>query len=786
MTYADIILPVPLNQTFTYIIPDELEKMVQIGQRVLAPFGRSHTYTGIIVGLNPHRPETNYELKPIQQVLDEGPIIRHPQYPLWQWIANYYMCPIGDVMKAALPSELKPEEGKEGTVREDFQPKMRTMVQITLPSFDESFPSSNTSNPSLRAPLARTEGSNPSPLESAFKALQRSPQQQALFMKLLDMSHALQKAKADPVPKDVLLKMAGVSTAIFNEVHKKGLLTTFEEPVSRLDTRDDPYLDQKCEPMHPLTEMQTVAYRQICHSLRDHQVCLLQGVTSSGKTEIYMHLIQEVISQGRQALLMVPEIALTTQLCQRLRRVFGKQMLVYHSKLSDTERVEIWKAMLDDSKGAVQSSRLIVGVRSSIFLPFRQLGLVIVDEEHEPSYKQQDPAPRYHGRDTAIILAMRHGAKVLLGSATPSLESFYLAKQGKYGLVRLTERHAGVSLPKISLVPTKDVFSPELVKKIGHTLQQGQQAILFQNRRGYSSQIECVQCGWTPHCPRCDVSLTYHKRTRALECHYCGYRMPWPQICPQCEGRQLETQGYGTERIEEGLQRLLPIARPIRMDTDSTGTRKSYERIIQDFEQKKCNVLIGTQMVTKGLDFSSVQTVGILSADGLMNFPDFRAHERAFQLMEQVAGRAGRREGQQGEVIIQCRDPKNPLLQQVVSHDYLAMAESQLEDRRRYGYPPFTRLIIIYMKGRYEDRLDAMVAQYVQQLRYTFGERVLGPEAPPIGRVKNMFIRQVLLKVEREASTSEIRRLLNIIQSKLSQDIQEFSRIVFYYDVDPM
>ncbi len=779
MLYADIILPVPLNQTFTYIIPDELEKMVQIGQRVLAPFGRNHTYTGIIVGLNPHRPETGYELKPIQQVLDEGPIIRHPQYPLWQWIASYYICPIGDVMKAALPSELKPEEGKEGIVREDFQPKMRTMVQIALPCIED------TSSP-ITPTIPTTPTAPSTPLERAFKALQRSPQQQALFMKLLDMSHALQKSKADPVPKDVLLKSSGVSTAIFNEVHKKGLLTTFEEPVSRLDTRDDPYLEQKCEPMHPLTEMQTVAYRQICHSLRDHQVCLLQGVTSSGKTEIYMHLIQEVIDQGRQALLMVPEIALTTQLCQRLRRVFGKQMLVYHSKLSDTERVEIWKAMLDDSKGAVQSSRLIVGVRSSIFLPFRQLGLVIVDEEHEPSYKQQDPAPRYHGRDTAIILAMRHGAKVLLGSATPSLESFYLAKQGKYGLVRLTERHAGVSLPKITLVPTKDVFSPELIKKIGHTLQQGQQAILFQNRRGYSSQIECVQCGWTPHCPRCDVTLTYHKRSRALECHYCGYRMPWPQICPQCEGRQLETQGYGTERIEEGLQRLLPIARPIRMDTDSTGTRKSYERIIQDFEQKKSNVLIGTQMVTKGLDFSSVQTVGILSADGLMNFPDFRAHERAFQLMEQVAGRAGRREGQQGEVIIQCRDPKNPLLQQVVSHDYLAMAEAQLEDRRRYGYPPFTRLIIIYMKGRYDDRLDALAAQYVQQLRFTFGERVLGPEAPPIGRVKNMFIRQILLKVEREASTSEIRRLLGIIQSKLSQDIQEFSRIVFYYDVDPM
>ncbi len=792
MLYADLILPVPLNQTFTYTIPDELESMVRVGQRVLAPFGRNHSYTGIIIGLTPHKPETNYELKTILEVLDDGPIIRHPQYPLWQWIASYYMCPIGDVMKAALPSDLKPEEGKEGTIREDFRPKMRTMVLINLPSISETgHPQSQPTNPSTTAskPDERTGNLTKEKslaLESAFKTLQRSPQQQALFMKLLDMSHALQKDKADPVPKDVLLKAVGVGTNIFNEVLKKGLFSTYEEPISRLDIGDDPYREQKCEPMHPLTEMQNVAFRQICQSFRSHQVCLLQGVTSSGKTEIYMHLIQEVINQSRQALLMVPEIALTTQLCMRLRRVFGKQMLVYHSKLSDVERVEIWKAMLDDSKGATESSRLIVGVRSSIFLPFRQLGLVIVDEEHEPSYKQQDPAPRYHGRDTSIVLAQRHGAKVLLGSATPSLESLYLAKQNKYGFVQLTERHAGVSLPKITLVPTKEVFSPELIKKVGNTLQKGQQAILFQNRRGYSQQIECVQCGWVPRCPRCDVTLTYHKRTRALECHYCGYRMPWPRVCPQCGGMQLDNQGYGTERIEESLQRLLPIARPIRMDTDSTVTKKSYERIIQDFELKKANVLIGTQMVTKGLDFSSVQTVGILSADGLMNFPDFRAYERAYQLMEQVAGRAGRREGQQGEVIIQCRDPQNPLLRQVVCHDYMKMAETQLEDRKRYGYPPFTRLIIIYMKGRYEDRLDAMVNQYVSQLRYTFGDRVLGPEAPAISRIKNMYIRQILLKVEREASTTEVRRLLNLIQSQLAQNIQEFSRIVFYYDVDPM
>ena len=605
-------------------------------------------------------------------------------------------------------------------------------------------------------------------------------------MRLLDMSHVLQKKQADPVPKDVLLKAAGVGTNIFNELLKKGLLVTTEEPVSRLDLGDDPYRQEKCQPPHPLTEMQQVAYRQICQSLRTHQVCLLQGVTSSGKTEIYTHLIQEVIGQGRQALLMVPEIALTAQLCQRLRRVFGGQMMVYHSKLSDTERVEIWRAMLDDSPAARESTRLILGVRSSIFLPFRQLGLVIVDEEHEPTYKQQDPAPRYHGRDTAIVLAARHGAKVLLGSATPSLESIYLAQQDKYGLVRLSQRHAGVSLPKISLVPTKEVFSPELIKRLGHTLQAGGQAILFQNRRGYSSVVECGQCGWTPRCPRCDVTLTYHKYTRSLDCHYCGYRMPLPSQCPHCGNRQLEGLGFGTERIEESLQRLLPIAHPLRMDTDSTSTRKSYEQIIQAFEQKKANVLIGTQMVTKGLDFDSVKTVGILNADALMNFPDFRAHERAFQLMEQVAGRAGRREGQQGEVIIQCRDPRHPLLQQVVAHDYAKMVETQLSDRQHYGYPPFTRLIMIYMKGRYEDRLDAMAQQYAAQLRYTFGERVFGPEAPAISRVKSMYIRQILLKMEREASTGEVRRLLSLIHTKLAEGNQEFARIAFYYDVDPM
>ncbi len=775
MLYAELILPVPLNQTFTYIIPATMEAMALVGMRCMAPFGRNHEYTGIIVGLTPHKPETDYELKEITRLLDDRPIIRHPQYPLWQWISQYYLCAIGDVMKAALPSELKPEEGKEGTVREDFKAKTRTMVRICIPSLEEE-----------------SEGVN-LPLEKAFESLKRSPQQQLLFMKLLDMSHVLQKKQADPVSKDELLRLSGASSNIFNELKKKGLLETYEEEISRLDILPPGLRPDETQPPHPLSEMQKVAYREICQSFKDHQVCLLHGVTSSGKTEIYIHLIEQVISQGRQVLLMVPEIALTTQLCQRMRRVFGRDMFIYHSKLSDTERVEIWKKMLSG-----QGAKLIVGVRSSIFLPFHQLGLIIVDEEHEPSYKQQDPAPRYHGRDVAIVLAQRHAAKVLLGSATPSLESYYLAKNGKYGLVHLTERHAGVSMPKITLVSNRPnqqsaaekeylgVFTPALLQSLGHTLTAGQQAILFQNRRGYAKQVECVQCGWTPHCPRCDVSLTYHKRFRNLQCHYCGYHMPLPMQCPHCGNDHMEDQGYGTERIEEALKRLLPLARPLRMDTDTTSTRKSYERIIDDFDSQKYNVLIGTQMVSKGLDFSAVQTVGILNADSLMNMPDFRSHERAFQLMEQVAGRAGRREGQEGEVLIQCGDPRHPLLQQVVSHNYLQMAEMQLSDRQRFGYPPFTRLIIIYMKGRYEDKLYKMAQQYAAQLRRTFGQRVLGPEAPVISRVKNMFIQQIMLKVERDASTQEVRRLLMIIQQQMQQDIQEFARIVFYYDVDPV
>lgn len=771
--YVECILPVPLAQTFTYRLNEEQSARVRVGMRVDVPFGKQHHYTGIVIGITPHAPE-GMELKDVVCLYDDAPIIRHPQHELWQWIANYYMCAIGDVMKAALPAELKPESGKNGTIRENFKPKTRTFLKVALPGLDENIPSS------------KNEA-----LSKAFDQVKRSPKQQEVLLKLLDMSHYLQKANADLVPQDELVQSLGLSnTTLIRELIKKGFCSQTEVVVSRLDNDLNGGKDEGTEQPFPLTEMQTVAFREICHSFKDKQVTLLHGVTSSGKTEIYMHLMQMIIEQKRQVLMMVPEIALTTQLCSRLRKVFGKRMIVYHSKLSNEERVEIWNRLLQKD-----DIDIILGVRSSVFLPFRQLGLVIVDEEHEPSFKQQEPAPRYNGRDVSIVLAAKHGAKVLLGSATPSLESYYLAQQGKYGYVHLAERHAGAVMPSISLISLPEArkkqaidgpFSLELIRKINNAVYNGNQAILFQNRRGFSNAIECNACGWVPKCPRCDVSLTYHKRSRSLKCHYCGYQQSWPDKCPVCGQSAFNQQGFGTERIEEILTRLVPLAKTARMDTDTTSTKSNLDRIISNFADKKTNVLIGTQMVSKGLDFENVSTVGIVNADSLMNFPDFRSQERAFQQMEQVAGRAGRRSGQTGEVLIQCSNPDSVLMKQVISHDYKAMAETQLADRKKYFYPPFTRIIMIYIKGRYEDRIDSLAKRYAAALKNTFGDRILGPETPNVSRIKNMYIRQIMMKVEREASTTTVRNYLYAIQKQMMQDYQEFSRLVFYYDVDPI
>jgi primosomal protein N' (replication factor Y) len=656
----------------------------------------------------------------------------------------------------------------------EYRPRTTRMVRLVLPHLDSKDSGSKPAEglpPEINARLTE-----------CFALVGRAEKQQKLLLKLLDASTVMNTGVAVPVEQGALLRAVGCTPAVLAELRRKGIVA-IEECAATPDTPED----EELQPPSPLSEAQQEAYDALLKGFKTHDTCLLHGVTSSGKTEVYMHLIRRCIESGRSALMMLPEIALTTQLTGRLRRVFGHTMVVYHSKLSDRQRVEIWQQLLDDP-----TPRLIVGVRSSVLLPLSNLGLIVVDEEHEPSFKQQDPAPRYHGRDTAIVLARLQGAKVLLGSATPSLESYYLAKQGKYALVRLTVRHADRPLPPIQLVSTLEArrdhsltgpFTPQLVAAMRQALFDGRQVILFQNRRGFAPLVECPQCAWTPRCPRCDVSLTYHKATRRMTCHYCGYTQPIPARCPSCGGEVMEQVGYGTERVEESVRSLLPKARTVRMDTDTTAGRNSYDRLLSDFANGRSNVLIGTQMVSKGLDFNGVSLVGVMNADAMMKMPDFRAAERAFQLMEQVAGRAGRHGG--GRVLIQCADPQTPLLRRVVAHDYEGMVRDQLADRQRFGYPPFTRMIALYLKGRYEERTERLAQHYAQLLRRIFGDRVLGPDAPPIGRVKLFYIRMILIKIERDASPAEVRQGIRWADEQMHAD-PDYARAVVYYDVDPM
>ena len=800
--YAEILLPLPLEQTYTYRLTDVQAAAARPGMRAIVPLGGKQAYTGLILALSPALP-TGLEEAKVRDVIrlaDERPVVRPGQVELWRWMADYYLCAMGDVMNAALPAGLKPED--DDAEREE-RPREVPAVRVAFGRDDEE------------ARAGDGTLGNDTRLARAFESLRRAERQQAVFMKLLDLSRYLQQAEPERVLQADLLAAVGCDATPLRELRKKGLVEIYSVPappsahVLAAEPADDA---EPAARLAPLSDVQQTALSEIRTAWNDRQVTLLHGVTSSGKTEIYMHLAAEAIARGEQVLMMVPEIALTTQLCRRLGRVFGHRMTVYHSKLTDRERVAVWRSLLGpdadeakrpepadteaaDAETAAEPG-LILGVRSSLLLPFRRLGLVIVDEEHEPSYKQQDPAPRYHGRDAAIMLARLHGARVLLGSATPALETYWLAQQGKYGLVRLAVRHAGVGLPRIRLLPTlaerkaghmEGAFSQALLQAVGRTLRAGRQVILFQNRRGYAPTAECPACAWTPRCPRCDVTLTWHRAERRMQCHYCGLTTPWPAQCPTCGSTHIEVQGYGTERIEEAIARLLPAARTARLDTDATASRRSYERILADFEAGRTNVLIGTQMVSKGLDFSAVDTVGILSADALMSTPDFRAHERAYQLMEQVSGRAGRRAGQEGEVLIQCSDPEVALLRHVVRHDYEAMAAAELADRRAHGYPPFTRLIAVYMKCRWEDRLERLAALYGAALRRVFGpQRVLGPEAPAVAWVKNLHIRKLLLKVEREAPAADVRRCLRAVQRQMQAESDDFARITFYYDADPM
>lgn len=760
MRYADVILPLPLDGTFTYALPDSFSGRVQEGRRLTVPFGAKKRYSAIVMRLHNQCPE-GYETKEAIELLDEQPILLPQQLRLWQWIADYYLCSVGMVYKAALPSGLKEEDEQAG-----YRPKMLPYVRLT-----ESYRSEQR-------------------LVDVFLELKRSPKQASLLMKYLDMSKVVASLTLKnpsltlEIGKQELLKAADLNVNILHSLIERGILEVYDKQVQRLDHDEIP----TNMVLRLLSPAQQNALDSVIDSFRSRNVCLLHGVTSSGKTEVYIHLIQQAVERGQQVLYLLPEIVLTTQLVNRLKRVFGGRLGVYHSKYSDAERVEVWQKQLSD-----EPYDIIVGVRSSVFLPFQRLGLVIVDEEHEQSFKQQDPAPRYHGRNVALVLAQMSGAKTLLGTATPSLETYYNCQMGKYALVELTERYQQVTMPHIEVVNLVEQrrkklmsgpFGDPLVVAIREALSQGEQAILFQNRRGYSPNVECHQCGWVPRCPYCDVSLTLHKRMGQMTCHYCSYTIPIPQKCPNCEGIQLDSVGFGTERIEDVILRLFPEARVARMDLDTTRSRTAYEKIISDFQHGQTDILVGTQMVTKGLDFERVSVVGILNADTMLNMPDFRAYEHAFQMMEQVAGRAGRR-GKQGRVFLQTKLTELPIISMVVQHDYLSLYQAQMEERQTFRYPPLTRLIYVYMKHRYESVLNGLAYEMAGILRKIFADRVLGPDTPPVGRIQNLYIRKMVLKVELTANMNEVRsRLRQVVQHITS--LAQYKSATVYFDVDPV
>ena len=754
MHYADLILPVPLQGLFTYAIPEGMN--VGVGMRVLVTFGRSKTYLGIVARIHDVKPE-GYQVKPITQLMDQEPIVTEQQLKLWQWISDYYLSPIGEVYKAALPAGLKAEDG--------YKAKTETYIRLT------------------------EQYRNTAALHIALNVLARAPKQLEAFTCYLELSHYDEiedGVTPAEVTKEELMNASRASAETLKQLEKRQMLETYEVEVGRLNHGGD----YRPDLIKPLSEAQGTAYNSILMSMMKHNVTLLHGVTSSGKTEIYIHLIKRALEQKQQVLYLLPEIALTVQMMQRLQRVFGDRLGIYHSKYSDAERVEIWQKQLSKNPYDV-----ILGARSAVFLPFQHLGLIIIDEEHETSYKQQDPAPRYHARSAAIMMAaqMRNGTKVLLGTATPSMESYYNAKTGKYGLVELKERYQGIELPEIQVVDVADLqhrkmmagpFSPLLLTKVREALERGEQAILFQNRRGFAPMIECRQCGWVPHCQHCDVSLTLHRQMNQLTCHYCGYTYKVPTECPCCGSTDLRTKGYGTEKIEEQVSEVFPEARVARMDLDTTRTRNAYERIITDFSAGRTNILIGTQMISKGLDFDKVSVVGILNADTMLNYPDFRAYEHAFTMMSQVSGRAGRK-GKRGLVILQTKNKDLSVIQQVVRNDYTSLYKDMIAERQAFRYPPYYHLVYVFLKHSHDEVVNTAGVEMGSRLRQWFGGRVLGPDKPAVAKVKSQNIRKLVLKLENGIDMKRVREYLLLAQSQILAD-KRYASLQIYYDVDPL
>lgn len=756
MHYVDVILPLPLEGTFTYSVPEPMVAQVRMGVRVLVPLGRSKTYTAMAVRLHSEKPE--FETRPIIQVIDAEPVLIEQQLHLWQWISTYYMSPIGDVFKAALPAGLKAEE--------NYRPK--TVRCVTLPA------------------NLRSEQS----LHMALTILKRALKQHQTFTTYLELSHWSEIDGETPpahiaeIACDELQNAANASDAVLRQLIQRNFLELYHREVGRLNTTGEYHPER----IQPLSAAQQAAEDSIQKQFNEKNVVLLHGVTSSGKTEIYIHLIKKAIDEGKQVLYLLPEIALTVQMTRRLQNVFGSRLGIYHSKYSDAERVEIWKKQLSSEPYDV-----ILGARSAVFLPFTRLGLIIVDEEHETSFKQQDPAPRYHARSTAIMLArMYEGAKVLLGTATPSMESYHNACMGKYGYVQLTTRYKDVAMPEIRVVDTKDLyhrkmmrgaFSPDLLEAMRTALRNKKQVLLFQNRRGFAPMVECKVCGWVPKCKNCDVSLTYHRSMNLLTCHYCGYTYPVPKQCPNCESTELLGRGYGTEKIEDRVRELFPEARIARMDLDTTRSAGAYGRIIDDFSCGRTDILIGTQMITKGLDFSGVTVVGILNADTMLNYPDFRAYEQAFQMLSQVSGRAGRRD-ERGLVILQTKSADLPVIQQVVAGDFKTFARDLLEERSMFRYPPFYHLVYVYLRHRNEQLVDSAAIEMASRLRQAFADRVLGPDKPAVARVKTESIRKIVIKLEQGINLPLARQCMAEARTQLLQD-KRYAAITVFFDVDP-
>ena len=726
--------------------------------RVVVPCGQKKTYTALCVEVTDKKPNIGVKnIKCIYSVLDDMPMLLPQQLKLWQWMADYYMCTLGDIYKAALPAGLKAEDG--------YRPKTETYVGLTEKFRDEMA------------------------LNIALDMVSRYEKQQKALAGYLELSHWAEMS-GTAIPDDIkeitqteLCNVTHCTTPTVKSLVKRGILEIYQKEVGRLNT-DGEFTPQNAK---LLNEAQQEAYNQVLMQFMKKNVVLLHGVTSSGKTEIYIHLILKALQDHKQVLFLLPEIALTVQIMERLQRVFGSRLGIYHSKYSDAERVEIWKKQV-----SACPYDIIIGARSAALLPFKNLGLVIIDEEHETSYKQQDPAPRYHARSAAIMLASMYGAKTLLGSATPCMETYTNAKNGKFGYVRLDKRYKDIALPKIEVVDVKDMtrrkmmkgpFSPRLLEAIQESLDNNKQVILFQNRRGFVPIVECQDCGWIPKCEHCDVSLTMHKNTNLLTCHYCGYTYAIPKVCPKCGGIHLRGRGFGTEKIEDQIMELFPEAKVARMDLDTTRTKNAYARIIEDFAYGKTNVLIGTQMITKGLDFDRVQLVGILDADSMLNYPDFRAYEHSYMMLQQVSGRAGRK-GKQGLVILQTKSADLPVIEQVAANDSKTFYEDLDEERRLFNYPPYTRLIYVYLKHQHDNVVESAALMLGSILRGWFGERILGPDKPAVARVKSMCIRKIMIKLENGIDQKKVREYLRMAQKQILQD-KQYAALQIFYDVDP-